>query len=140
MTIRDHDNVQVGISDAECVDLATAFRPFGFWRFDIEAGHFFATEEVYKIFSMEFTEGPMNLVEVSSKVHPDDLPLLMEAFEHTSVNKVSYHTIYRIQCSGSYKFIRTVGKYRQKTPTSGEIIGISYEFFDRVRTIGFSDL
>lgn len=81
----------------------------------------------------------MNLVEFREHIHPDDLPILMECFERCSSQKQSYHMIYRIKRGTDWKFVRTVGKFREKPGTSGEIVGITYEFFERLRTAAFSD-
>ncbi len=39
-------------------------RPFGYWRVDIETGHFFGTEDVHAIFDLPYTPGVENLVEI----------------------------------------------------------------------------
>ncbi|WP_234811329.1 PAS domain-containing protein [Xaviernesmea oryzae] len=120
------------MSAEEVVELATAFRLYGFWRFDIETGHLFATEDVSRIFGIEHREGPMNLVEIGSRIHPEDMPLLMETFERASAGRLTYHNIYRIKSDAEhYKYVRTVGKFRDRPGSSGEVVGITYEFFER---------
>ncbi|SMF74624.1 PAS fold-containing protein [Xaviernesmea oryzae] len=122
----------IGLSAEEVVELATAFRLYGFWRFDIETGHLFATEDVSRIFGIEHREGPMNLVEIGSRIHPEDMPLLMETFERASAGRLTYHNIYRIKSDAEhYKYVRTVGKFRDRPGSSGEVVGITYEFFER---------
>ncbi|MGK6312497.1 PAS domain-containing protein [Neorhizobium sp. DT-125] len=120
----------IGLSDTEVVELATAFRLYGFWRFDIDSGHLFATEDVSRIFGLEHREGPMNLVEIGARIHPEDMPLLMETFERASAGRLTYHNIYRIKSDAEhYKYVRSVGKFRDKPGTGGEVVGITYEFF-----------
>ncbi|MGK9053850.1 PAS domain-containing protein [Neorhizobium petrolearium] len=122
----------IGLSAEEVVELAAAFRLYGFWRFDIETGHLFATEDVSRIFGIEHREGPMNLVEIGARIHPEDMPLLMETFERASAGRLTYHNIYRIKSDAEhYKYVRTVGKFRDKPGSSGEVVGITYEFFER---------
>ncbi|MGV8938952.1 MAG: PAS domain-containing protein [Allorhizobium sp.] len=120
--------------------MVSAFRLYGFWRINLDTSHFYGTRDIFTIFGMEYCDGPMNLVELVARIHPDDLPMLMETFERTSTEKQTYHTIYRaLSGDGSYKFVRTVGKFRDKPGTAGEIVGVTYEFFERQRTIAFVD-
>ncbi|MBO3761126.1 PAS domain-containing protein [Ciceribacter sp. L1K22] len=133
------DGSAVGITPRDIIELVTAFRLYGFFRIDLETGHFFATPDVYTIFGMEYQTGPMNLLEFRDHIHPDDLPLLMTSFERASTHKEIYHNIYRVKRpEGAYRFVRTVGKFREKEGTPGEIVGITYEFFERLRTIAFA--
>ena len=112
------------------------FRLFGFWRIDLDTGLFYATPDVFRIYGLKATDGKMSLVEFGSRIHPDDLPLLMESFERTCLHKQSYHNIYQaLGEDDRYKYVRTVGRFREKPGTSGEIIGITYEFFERLRRV-----
>ncbi|OHV84375.1 hypothetical protein LCM4573_01470 [Rhizobium sp. LCM 4573] len=135
---KNRQNEAVGLSDAEVVELATAFRPFGFWRFDIDSGHLFGSEDVSHIFGLDPHDGPMNLVAVGARIHPDDMPLLMETFERASAGRLTYHNIYRVRNNADgYKYVRTVGKFREKPGTAGEVVGITYEFFERRPGVSF---
>ena len=72
----------------------------------------------------------MNLVEITSRIHPEDMPCLMETYERASGQRLTYHNIYRIRANAEdYKYVRTVGKFRDKPGTSGEVVGMTYEFF-----------
>ncbi|MGF0538801.1 PAS domain-containing protein [Agrobacterium sp. ES01] len=134
-----HDGNAVGISNAEIVELVTAFRYYGFFRIDLDSGLLYATPDVFKIFEMTYHDGPLNMVEFGHKIHPEDLPMVMEAFERASVHNETYHSIYRVRRKdGNHRFVRTVGKYREKAGTAGEVVGVTYEFFERLRTVGFS--
>ena len=134
------DCTSVGMTEHEVVELAQAFRLYGFWRIDLDTGLYFATPDVFRIFEMDVTDGPLNLVEARARINPEDLPILMESFERTCSLKQSYHNIFRVRRGeDGWKFVRTVGKFRAKAGTSGEIVGITYEFFERLRTAAFSD-
>lgn len=129
---------QVPISDAEIVELASAFRYYGVWRITLDTSLFYGSPSICRIFDMEFVDGPMNLVELTARIHPEDLPMLMQAFERISTSGETYHAIYRVRIGeGRYKFVRTVGRYRKTSQGLGEIIGITYEFFAQQRTIDF---
>ncbi|MCC2610729.1 PAS domain-containing protein [Neorhizobium sp. Rsf11] len=121
---------EVGLSPAEVVELASAFRLYGFWRIDLDTGHFFATEDLCRLFGLEPQDGPVNLMAITARIHPDDMPQLMETFERASAEKLIYHNIYRVRADAEdYKYVRTVGKFRDRPGTGGEVVGLTYEFF-----------
>jgi hypothetical protein len=121
---------QVGLSSDEVVELAAAFRLYGFWRIELDSGHFFATEDLCRIFGMEPQDGPINLMAITARIHPEDMPRLMETFERASAERLTYHNIYRIRTDAEdYKYVRSVGKFRDKPGTAGEVVGVTYEFF-----------
>jgi len=120
----------VGLSSEEVVELAAAFRLYGFWRIELDSGHFFATEDLCRIFGIEPQDGPINLMAITARIHPEDMPRLMETFERASAERLTYHNIYRIRTDvEDYKYVRSVGKFRDKPGTSGEVVGVTYEFF-----------
>lgn len=134
------DCTSVGLNEREVVNLMQEFHLFGFWRIDLDTGLFYATPDVFRIYGLKTTDGKMSLAEFGARVHPDDLPMVMESFERTCQHKQSYHNIYQaLGENDHYKYVRTVGRFREKPGTSGEIIGITYEFFERLRTVAFSD-
>jgi PAS domain-containing protein len=124
----------------EVVALASAFQLYGFWRLDIDTGLFFATPDVCRIFGLPPTEGPLNLVTVTSRIHPDDMPVLMQIYERASNERLMYQSIYRIRAdSQDYKYVRSIGKFRDKPGTSGEVVGITHEFFAQTPAVTFAD-
>ncbi len=130
---RDNDQHRaIGITDAEAMGLVTAFRLFGSWRLDLDSGHLFGTQDFSDLFGLEHTNGPMNMAAASAQIHPEDLNFMMATFERASVDKRTYHSIFRVGAEGeTYRFMRSVGTFRDKPGTSGEVIGITYEFFPR---------
>ena len=82
-----------------------------------------------------FTAGPANLVEILSRIHPEDRVLIAETFEQASLHKAGFHYAYRVENGlGGYKMVRSVGKFRDE-----EIVGITYEFVEQLRVVGFED-
>lgn len=130
---RDNDQHHaIGITDAEAMELVTAFRLFGSWRLDLDSGHLFGSSDFSELFGLAHNEGPMDMTEVSAQIHPDDLNFMMSTFERASVDKRTYHSIFRVGAEGeTYRFMRSVGMFRNRPGTSGEVIGITYEFFPR---------
>lgn len=134
------DGRAIGLSDEEVLDLVTAFRLYGFWRIDLDSSLFYGTPDIFTIFGLPYRDGPINLVEFVDTLHPEDLPMLMESFERTSTMKSMHHNIYRVKAkTRDYKYVRSVGRFREKEGTSGEIIGVTYEFFEQLRTVAFCE-
>lgn len=129
----------IGITDAEIIQMFAAYRLFGFWRIDIETGHFFASEDVHAIFDLPYSEGPVNLVELMSRIHEEDRSLIAETFEQASLHRVGFHFVYRVDNRlGGYKLVRSVGRFRDDE-SGGGIVGVTYEFVEKLRIVGFED-
>lgn len=136
---RPQSRSHIGITDAEAITMFAAYRLFGFWRVDIETGHFFASEDVHQIFDLPYSEGPVNLAELMSRIHEEDRQLIAETFEQASLYRVGFHYVYRVDNRlGGYKMVRTVGQFRDDT-SGGGIVGITYEFVEKLRIVGFED-
>jgi len=129
----------IGITDAEIVQMLAAYRLFGFWRIDIETGHFFASEDVHTIFDLPYSDGPVNLTELMSRIHEEDRSLIAQTFEEASLHRAGFHFVYRVDNRlGGYKVVRSVGRFRDDESGSG-IVGITYEFVEKLRVVGFED-
>lgn len=129
----------IGITDAEIVQMLAAYRLFGFWRIDIETGHFFASEDVHTIFDLPYSDGPVNLTELMSRIHEEDRSLIAQTFEQASLHRAGFHFVYRVDNRlGGYKVVRSVGRFRDDESGSG-IVGITYEFVEKLRVVGFED-
>ena len=129
----------IGITDAEIVQMLAAYRLFGFWRIDIETGHFFASEDVHTIFDLPYSDGPVNLAELMSRIHAEDRSLIAETFEQASLHGTGFHFVYRVDNRlGGYKLVRSVGRFRDDA-SGGGIVGVTYEFVEKLRVVGFED-
>ena len=107
----EQSRAHICITDAEIIQMFAAYRLFGFWRIDIETGHFFASEDVHAIFDLPYGEGPVNLVELMSRIHEEDRSLIAETFEQASLHRVGFHFVYRVDNRlGGYKLVRSVGR------------------------------
>lgn len=129
----------IGITDAEALTMFAAYRLFGFWRMNLDTGHFFASEDVHLIFGLPYSEGPVNLTELMSRIHEEDRLLVAETFEQSSLHRVGFHYVYRVDNGlGCYKMVRSVGQFRDDA-SGGGIVGITYEFVEKLRIVGFED-
>jgi len=134
------DQQRLGISDRDIVTLVSAYRRFAIWRFDLATGHVFASAAAFDILGLDYTTGPMNMVAVTARIHPEDLPVLMETYERASKDCVGYHNLYRVRDGESYKFVRSVAGFRRLPDCpAGEIVGVIYELNDLHQFVAFAD-
>lgn len=131
---------QLGISEHEAIGLVTAHQRFGFWRSELDTGHVYWLKDIYEIYNLDYSDGPVNLFLANAAVHPDDLPYMLELFERAAVKKTGYHYILRLKAgSGSYKYVRSVGRYRRTKSGREEIYGLFEEFHEQVPMVGIVD-
>ncbi|MBX5203865.1 PAS domain-containing protein [Rhizobium sp. NZLR1] len=135
----EQSRAHFGITDAEILQMLAAYRLFGFWRINIETGHFFASEDVHEIFDLPYSNGPVNLTELMSRIHEEDRSLIAQTFEEASRHGVGFHFVYRVDSRlGGYKLVRSVGRFRDDE-SGGGIVGVTYECVERLRVVGFED-
>ncbi|ARM89429.1 hypothetical protein RHEC894_CH03155 [Rhizobium sp. CIAT894] len=133
----EQSRAHIGITDAEIVQMLVAYRLFGLWRIDIETGHFFASEDVHTIFDLPYSNGPVNLAELMSRIHAEDRSLIAQTFEEASLHRLGFHFVYRVDNRlGGYKLVRSVGRFRDGE-SGGSIVGITYEFVEKLGVVGF---
>ncbi|AKH99332.1 PAS domain-containing protein [Hoeflea sp. IMCC20628] len=131
------DMEHIRVSDAEIVGLMSCQHTVGYWRADLETGHVFWSSDIFTIFGLPFTKGPVDLPLANATVHPDDLPYMLELFERLAVDKTGFHYVLRLKNDqGGHKFVRTVGRFRIADDGREELYGMVEEVFDHVRTVG----
>ncbi|MBP1853345.1 PAS domain-containing protein [Rhizobium halophytocola] len=133
------DPKAVGLSPQEAIELMSAFRRCGYFRVDLETGLCYGTPDLFDIFGIEEPTGTINLKQVGERIHPDDLPMVLQSFERTSLHGGVFHSIYRVKwhTGKDYGYVRTCGRFRPTADGSGEIVGTTYEFFEHLRTAAF---
>jgi PAS domain-containing protein len=119
---------EVGAVDEDVVELINASTPLGMWRTKYATGHVYFSPETCRIYGIEPTSGPVNLIEVNNRIHPEDLPYCLSLFENSAEEKTGFHyTLRIIDGKGGYKFVRSVGQHRYNADGSCEMIGIFHE-------------
>ncbi|MBP2548814.1 hypothetical protein J2858_001730 [Neorhizobium galegae] len=117
-----------GLCPKEILQLFMKFNRTGFWRLDVDTGLVFCCPEACRIFSMDPTDGPIDLVELTSRIHPEDLAAVMEGHEAAAATRVAIQKTYRVRnADDSYKPCCSIGFFREKAGTGGEIVGFTYE-------------
>lgn len=100
----------------------------GLWRTEYSTSHVYLSETAARIYGIEPTDKPANLVAVNKLIHPEDLPLCLDMFETAAREKSGFQYTLRISDGkGGYKFVRSVGRYRETANGAGELIGIFHE-------------
>lgn len=117
-----------GLSTDEFFEIFSTFNQVGLWRLDLDSGHTFCCESYSRIYGLKHTDGPINMMDVIARIHPDDLSSVMESHEVASAHPMAYQKIHRISSDGiTYRYVCSIGRFRKKPGTSGEIVGIAFE-------------
>jgi PAS fold. len=127
----------IHIDGREIVEMLDSHQLFGFWRTELDTGHVFWSSDIFEIYGMEFTDGPINLARSNAAVHPDDLPYMLELFERAAEEKTGFHYILRLKDGPArYKYVRSVGKFRVTPEGREELYGILEQFHEQVPLVG----
>jgi PAS fold len=117
-----------GLSAEDALQLFMKFNRSGFWRLDVDTGHLFCCSQASAIFGVAPSDGPVDMVALTSRIHPDDLAAVMEGHEAAAVHRVAIQKTYRVVSQdNTYKQCCSIGRFREKEGTGGEIVGITYE-------------
>lgn len=131
------DLSHIGLSDAEIVALVSCQHRVGYWRSDMQTGHVYWSKDIFDIYGMEYTKGPISLTLANEAIHPDDLPFMLELLERAALEKTGFHYVLRLKNGhNGYKYVRSVGRYRITEDGREELYGMIEEVFDQVRMVG----
>lgn len=131
------DMEHIGVSGDEIFELVCAHQKFGFWRTELDNGHVFWSSDIFEIYGMEYTTGPINLIEANNAVHPDDLPFMLELLERAAEDKSGFHYILRLKDGDShYNYVRSVGRFRVTDEGREELYGLFFQFQEPVPLVG----
>lgn len=134
--IPKQDLDHIGLSDAEIVDLVNRRHAVGYWRADLASGHVFWSKKIFDIYGMDYTNGPVNLTAAYTVVHPEDLHFMLELIERAASERIDFHYVLRLKNGqNSFKYVRSVARYRKTGDGREELFGIMEELTDRVRLI-----
>ncbi|KQZ54505.1 hypothetical protein ASD54_03965 [Rhizobium sp. Root149] len=117
-----------GLSTDEFFEIFSTFNLVGLWRLDLDSGHTFCSATYSKLYGIKHTDGPINMMEIIARIHPDDLSSVMESHEVASAHPMAYQKIHRLSSDRiTYRYVCSIGRFRTKPGTSGEIVGIAFE-------------
>nr|WP_255561467.1 PAS domain-containing protein [Pseudohoeflea sp. DP4N28-3] len=127
------------MSGDELFELVCAHQKYGFWRAELDTGSVYWSFDIYDIYGMEYSTGPVNLLKANQAIHPDDLPYMLELMERTAQERTGHHFIVRLKtASGRYTYVRSVGRFRVTEEGREELYGIFIQFHDRVPLVGIT--
>ncbi len=133
----EQDLEHIGLTDTEIAGLMSYQHQIGYWRSDMATGHVFWSKEIFDIYGMTYTKGPVNLTLANDAVHPEDLPYMLELLERTAVEKTGFHYVLRlINGRNGIKYVRSVGRFRITDDGREELYGMFEEVADQTRLIG----
>lgn len=134
-TAQDMDHIRM--TDTEIVGLMSCHHPVGYWRADLETGHVFWSKDIFSIYRMPYTNGPIDLTLANAAVHPDDLHYMLELFERAAVNKSGFHYVLRLKNDlNGFKYVRSVGRFRVTDDGREELYGMFEEVSEHARVVG----
>ena len=108
----------------------------GYWRADLATGHVFWSENVFRLYGMEYTKGPVNLTIANEAIHPEDLNCIFELVERAASEKSGFRCILRLKDGqNDFKYTLSCGRYRVTDDGREELYGMTEEILDRARLI-----
>lgn len=126
------DRDYIGISDAEIIELASAFRRFGYFRQDVNTGLMYMSEDARALHGFGASDEPVNMADMVRLVHPKDIELVLAGMEEALRTRKGASDSFRLSDgSGGYRTVRVVADFREDGSPGGELVGIIYEFFDK---------
>lgn len=135
-TLVEADRLDLAADDV--IELLASSHNIGVWRLNIETNEYLLSAPCLAIFGFEKQDGMPGLLNFRSKIHPDDIPIVLEGIDACIQRQGSYMVTYRVQASGGHKFVRTIGRYRE-TAEGPELIGLTFELIDRLRELVVGD-
>lgn len=127
-----------GLQDRDVVDLFASNGLMGYFRHDLAAGLLYLSEQACLIYGVTPTTGPVNLMDVLSRIHRDDIELMLLTFEEGVRLGKGTHCVFRVEDGvGGYRHVRVISTYRDSGTPAGELAGIVHDFLERVPGVKF---
>lgn len=119
----------------ERLELALSGSDAGLWDWNILTGHFYFSEKWCNMLGYDVSEIEPDVSSWEKLVHPDDMPLVMEALNKHLENKVPlYQSEHRVKAkTGEWKWILDTGKVTKRDDTGKAIraAGIHIDISER---------
>ncbi len=130
----DQQQHHVGVSGDDVLALLGSLYAFGIWRLDISTGQVFWSEDASSVHGMEPCSGPVSLLQMLSRYHPDDALLIQELLGSATTRRNSFRFVMRVEDGrGGYRLIAVAGRFRPDN--GGELFGYCHEYHDMVRAV-----
>lgn len=123
------------LSAEDIVSLLTRFDRLGIWRIDVATGQCRLSESCRHLYGFSGKEEVHTLEAYRDRIHPDDLPVFSEAIAATIDGHSSFLVTYRVASGQGYRFVRSIGMFRDTAAGGGEVVGITHAVSEHVRQL-----
>lgn len=132
-TLSESDRLELSAEDI--LSLMARFDKLGTWRFDVAAGTCRLSGSCREIYGFPADDEAISIAAYRDRIHPDDLPVFKEAFVTTIERKSSFMTTYRVGNAQAYRFVRSIGLFRERADGAGEVVGVTMVVGEQVRQL-----
>ena len=91
--------------------LLSQFNPYGLWQMELATGLLYWTEDIFEIYGLPVSDGPVSVKTAIEVYHPDDRPMLIDCLDDAVARKSGFHFVLRIAAGDGYKLVKTLGMY-----------------------------
>ncbi|WP_133123069.1 hypothetical protein [Zhengella mangrovi] len=133
---------EVGLEGVDLLNLMARFEEFGVWRFDLDEGLAYFSQDACILQGMLPASGAMNLVHLSHNYHADDRPLLLHCIEDAISRKSCFQFVLRtLNADGQNKtrVVEVAGQFRNNGKGKPELFGTIRQVRTRVRSVILQD-
>lgn len=129
-----HDDI--GLADANLLDVLALFEPFGVWRLDIDNGLTHWSEDMYRLHGLEPNPGPVDMMQVIRCYHPDDREHVIGCIEDAITRQSGFRFVLRIGTTDEVlRVVEALGRYRINPEGRPELFGTCRAVGQRVRSV-----
>lgn len=140
--VNAQDLNDIGLVDANLLDILAQFEEYGVWRFDIDDGLFYFSKDAAVLHGMVPQHGPIDLTRAVAAYHADDRHHVMECLEDAIERKSGFRFVLRIDENGRCdppRIVETTGRYRLNRHGRPELYGTVRQVRTRVRSVSLNN-
>lgn len=129
----------IGLADANLLDVLTLFEPFGVWRLDIDKGLTYWTRDMFLLHDMEPEDGPVDMIHVIRSYHPDDREHIIGCIEDAVLHRSGFRFVLRIGTKDKVaRVVEAMGRFRVNAEGRPELFGTCRALRQRVRSVSIN--
>lgn len=130
------DPSAVNISSSEAFAAMSRFDEIGIWRAELESGLVYWTESVFRIYGLQYTEGPVSITDAIQAYHPDDREAVLRCVEEAANRKSGFRFVLRLcRPDGEVVWVKSHGLYRVSDDGKEELFGYIEKFSPLTRSV-----
>ena len=130
------DPSAVNVASSEAFDAMSRFDEIGIWRAELESGLVYWTESVFRIYGLEYSEGPVSITDAVHAYHPDDREVVLRCIEEAANRKSGFRFVLRLcRPDGEVVWVKSHGLFRESEEGNGELFGYIEKFSPLTRSV-----